>query len=477
MSPAANDDRLPEIAPDDPRLSEWIDGRLSGPEAAAVDRAVAESPELTRLVADLRGLKQSLGRLPATTPDAGFVRDTMAAIAAADERAEDVRDDLRVDAEWHKVEEERIALERAEAGADALDAPRTPKRWRWLPMIGALAAGLLVAAALNLGRVPGGRGDRTVALAPGREKAASRPASAVPPPGAAASEEGAASADAAAPADDVALAKDAGPAEDAARNLAAVDAVEQSRVPDAAVEQETRLRAGRPDADAAAKQLAAAPVPAAPAAGRAEPRQPVAAAAGPGGFAATTAPAAPAGSAVAVPAAEAAAGRVAPRPVLVVRVAGAAARERLQALIRERGATCLPVAPPGAEAVLTDPGTVLGETGRIASQGPAGKQAEIGPAGEFDFLEVAGPAPMIEALVAAFSGAEGTDPAARAGQSAATRSLAADSTPRAPADAGTDRARRELAGGSDGTARLLIRIVDVEAPTVKAEQGAAGESP
>ncbi len=45
---------------DDPRISEWIDGRLSGGEAEFVARAVAASPELTRFVADLRLLKTAV---------------------------------------------------------------------------------------------------------------------------------------------------------------------------------------------------------------------------------------------------------------------------------------------------------------------------------------------------------------------------------------------------------------------------------
>ena len=90
----------PPIAADDPRLSEWLDGRLSAAEAAEVARLVAASPELARLVEDLRGMRAALGAVPATPPPAGFVRDVLAAIDAA---GGDAAGEAEVEAEWRRI--------------------------------------------------------------------------------------------------------------------------------------------------------------------------------------------------------------------------------------------------------------------------------------------------------------------------------------------------------------------------------------
>lgn len=158
-----NHDRhdLPRLAPDDPRLSEWLDGRLAAAEAAEIERLVAASPELTRLVEDLRGLRGALGAVPVTPPPVGFVRDVLAAVDAAGAEA---ADEAEVEEEWRRIERDRLEGEIAEAREDAAEPAAEPmrQRWPWLALAAALAAGVLVAVAINR---PGGVGDREVALA------------------------------------------------------------------------------------------------------------------------------------------------------------------------------------------------------------------------------------------------------------------------------------------------------------------------
>lgn len=155
-----HDRRDPPIAPDDPRLSEWLDGRLPAAEAAEIERIVAASPALARLVDDLRGMRVALAAVPATPPPAGFVRDVLAAIdIAGDEAAAEAE----VEAEWRRIERQRLEGEIAEARDDAAEPAPEPmrQRWPWIALAGALAAGVLVAVVINR---PGGPADREVAL-------------------------------------------------------------------------------------------------------------------------------------------------------------------------------------------------------------------------------------------------------------------------------------------------------------------------
>lgn len=148
------------IRADDPLLSEWIDGRLPAAEAAAVARGVAASPELTRVVADLRRVKALLAAAPARPTPAGFVADVLAALDAPPRLAPGTAGgsvagpgDARVDAEWERIELERIAGEIAEAREDAAVAETTvePRQhWPWMTMLAALAAGVLVAVFVNM---------------------------------------------------------------------------------------------------------------------------------------------------------------------------------------------------------------------------------------------------------------------------------------------------------------------------------------
>lgn len=154
------------LEPDDPRISEWIDGRLPAAEAVAIERAVRESPQLATLVADLRAIKEAARTVSAGTAPAGFTERVMARLAEP-LTAGEADSDRVVDHEWEAIEAERIAAERAEAAADLAGKTREPTRrpWPWMALVGALAAGLLVTVVLNLP----GDGSREVALAPAPE--------------------------------------------------------------------------------------------------------------------------------------------------------------------------------------------------------------------------------------------------------------------------------------------------------------------
>lgn len=142
------DDAPLQLASDDPRISEWIDGRLAGHEAEAVARAVAASAELTRFVAELRAVKEAVAGVPAAQPPRDFVRSVMDAIGTA---AVDGGEDAVVEAEWRKLEAERIEEERDEARDDAVETTKAPTapRWPWAALALSLAAGVFVAAFLN----------------------------------------------------------------------------------------------------------------------------------------------------------------------------------------------------------------------------------------------------------------------------------------------------------------------------------------
>jgi ElaB/YqjD/DUF883 family membrane-anchored ribosome-binding protein len=152
----------PPLDADDPRISEWIDGRLAAAEAAEVEQAVRESPALTRLVADLQAVKEAARLVPVVSPPEGFVDRVLHAVVSgggAAAHATDAESDRVVEQEWRAVEAERLAEERAEAEADVAQAVSPVRQpvggadsrgaWPWLSVGAALAAGLLVTVLLN----------------------------------------------------------------------------------------------------------------------------------------------------------------------------------------------------------------------------------------------------------------------------------------------------------------------------------------
>jgi hypothetical protein len=129
---------VPPLDAADPRISEWLDGRLPAAEAAAVERAVGESPELMTLVADLKKIRVGLKRLPAPALPADFSDRVIERVRAAGRPAADAQP------------------------AGAAGRGRSRQRLPWAVLATALAAGLLVAVVLNLSEPA----DRQVAMAP-----------------------------------------------------------------------------------------------------------------------------------------------------------------------------------------------------------------------------------------------------------------------------------------------------------------------
>ena len=159
----------------DPRLSEWIDGRLSTTEAAEVEQIVRQSPELTRLANDLRAIKRALSQSKTHAPNASFVQGVMQAIDAAVEQSESGVQNQKIADEWQHIEEQRIAEERAEAGEDASAVEESAGRekmlpthwnqyWQILALSGALAAGVLVSIVIDKSRSEKNLGEETAQL-------------------------------------------------------------------------------------------------------------------------------------------------------------------------------------------------------------------------------------------------------------------------------------------------------------------------
>jgi hypothetical protein len=181
-----SDPRHPAVPPldaADPRISEWLDGRLPAAEAAAVERAVGESPELSAVVADLKKIRAGLRSQPATAVPARF--------------SDRVMDGVRAGGRPALPAAHVPAASESAAGDAARSRPR--QRFPWAVLATALAAGLLVAVVLNLSEPA----DRQVAMAPAdnedldvwlpteRESARAGPPSPAAPPLAAAARDGA----------------------------------------------------------------------------------------------------------------------------------------------------------------------------------------------------------------------------------------------------------------------------------------------
>ena len=172
----------------DPRLSEWIDGRLSTTEAAEVEQIVRQSPELTRLANDLRAIKRALSQSKTHAPNASFVQGVMQAIDAAVEQSESGVQNQKIANEWQHIEEQRIAEERAEAGEDASAVEESAGRekmlpthwnryWQILALSGALAAGVLVSIVIDKSRSEKDLREETALL---QKKQSASPSPALP---------------------------------------------------------------------------------------------------------------------------------------------------------------------------------------------------------------------------------------------------------------------------------------------------------
>ncbi len=172
----------------DPRLSEWIDGRLSTTEAAEVEQIVRQSAELTRLANDLRAIKRALSQSKTHAPNASFVQGVMQAIDAAVEQSESGVQNQKIANEWQHIEEQRIAEERAEAGEDASAVEESAGRektlpthwnryWQILALSGALAAGVLVSIVIDKSRSEKDLGEETALL---QKKQSASPSPALP---------------------------------------------------------------------------------------------------------------------------------------------------------------------------------------------------------------------------------------------------------------------------------------------------------
>lgn len=135
-NPSAN----PPLDADDPRISEWIDGRLTPSEAAAIERAVAASPELTLLVDDLRTIRSEMRSPSGDALPVDLSDRVLAAITSSGS----------------------AAPHRALASRQVTPALSRGRRLPWLGLLGALAAGVLVTVVVNLPN----DGGREVALAP-----------------------------------------------------------------------------------------------------------------------------------------------------------------------------------------------------------------------------------------------------------------------------------------------------------------------
>lgn len=128
------------LAADDPRISEWIDGRLGETEAAEIERAVGTSQELTAIVADLRVMRRAMRVDPDDDTPMDVADRVMAALASGGASGE-------------------RSLPRVPTPAP-LTRRRRPLPW-W-GLAGALAAGVLATIVVNW---PDGN-EREVALAP-----------------------------------------------------------------------------------------------------------------------------------------------------------------------------------------------------------------------------------------------------------------------------------------------------------------------
>ena len=155
--------------PSDPRISEWLDGRLSKQEAAEIELLVRSDRHLLRDVEEIRAARILLSTVAKLKVAPDFSQSVMAAIArgVGDEISDPTgspdlaglsREDRGIEEEWRSIERQRVAAEIDEAkedvGSSVLSAQHSDvfnvrSRWLIVPLSTALAGGLLVAFAIN----------------------------------------------------------------------------------------------------------------------------------------------------------------------------------------------------------------------------------------------------------------------------------------------------------------------------------------
>ena len=155
--------------PSDPRISEWLDGRLSKQEAAEIELLVRSDRHLLRDVEEIRAARILLATVAKLKVAPDFSQSVMAAIArgVGDEISDPTgspdlaglsREDRGIEEEWRSIERQRVAAEIDEAkedvGSSVLSAQHSDvfnvrSRWLIVPLSTALAGGLLVAFAIN----------------------------------------------------------------------------------------------------------------------------------------------------------------------------------------------------------------------------------------------------------------------------------------------------------------------------------------
>ena len=155
--------------PSDPRISEWLDGRLSKQEATEIELLVRSDQHLSRDVEEIRAARILLATVAKLKVSPDFSQSVMAAIArgvggeisnptGSPDLAGLSREDRGIEEEWRSIERQRVAAEIDEAKEDVgssvfsaqhSDVFNVRSSWLIVPLSEALVGGLLVAFAIN----------------------------------------------------------------------------------------------------------------------------------------------------------------------------------------------------------------------------------------------------------------------------------------------------------------------------------------